>query len=140
MEIQRYTEEEIEAAYNLINLCNTLFMDDDLYHPSQEIRNYNRAKVAIRISNYLKFYNKNYNFYFFDKIIYAFNYYQKNTENKRIPPDFLSIFWKILIRQQELDGLILNRQIVNIMLYDFQILNKTIDEIEIENQILNLYQ
>ena len=76
---------------------------------------------------------------FFEKIISAFSYFQKYTENKRIPPDFLSILWKILIRQQELYGLILNQNIINIMVYDFQILNKTNEEIEIENKILNLY-
>jgi len=52
----------------------------------------------------------------------------------------MNIFWKIIIRQQELYNLILTQNIINIMLYDFQILNKTIEEIEIENRILNLYQ
>jgi len=140
MDIETHTPDEIDAANNLINLNNTVYMNNYLYNPNREIRNHNRTIVAIEISNYLKLNNKNYNFNFFEKIINAFNYFQKNIENRRIPPDFLSIFWKILIRQQELYNLILTQNIINIMLYDFQILNKTIDEIEIENQILNLYQ
>jgi hypothetical protein len=140
MDIETHTPDEIDAANNLINLNNTVYMNHYLYHPNREIRNHNRTRVAIEISNYLKSNNKNYNYNFFEKIINAFSYFQKNIENKRIPPDFLSIFWKILIRQQELYNLILTQNIINIMLYDFQILNKTIEEIEIENRILNLYQ
>ena len=139
MDIETHTSDEIDAANNLINLNNTLYMDEYLYYPNREIRNYNRSKIAIKISNYLKSNNKNYNYNFFEKIISAFSYFQKYTENKRIPPDFLSILWKILIRHQELYGLILNQNIINIMIYDFQILNKTNEEIEIETKILNLY-
>jgi hypothetical protein len=140
MDIETHTPDEIDTANNLINLNNTVYMNNYLYNPNREIRNHNRTIVAIEISNYLKLNNKNYNFNFFEKIINAFNYFQKNIENRRIPPDFLSIFWKILIRQQELYNLILTKNIINIMLYDFQILNKTKEEIEIENKILNLYQ
>ena len=140
MDIETHTPDEIDAANNLINLNNTVYMNNYLYNPNREIRNHNRTIVAIEISNYLKLNNKNYNFNFFEKIINAFNYFQKNIKNRRIPPDFLSIFWKILIRQQELYNLILTQNIINIMLYDFQILNKTKEEIEIENRILNLYQ
>ena len=139
MDIETHTPDEIDAANNLINLNNTVYMNNYLYNPNREIRNHNRTIVAIEISNYLKLNNKNYNYNFFEKIINTFNYFQKNIENRRIPPDFLSIFWKILIRQQELYNLILTQNIINIMLYDFQILNKTKEEIEIENKILNLY-
>jgi hypothetical protein len=116
-------------------------LDDNLYHTNKEIRNYNRSTVAIRISNYLKKTNQKYNYYFFEKIINCFNYYQKiNKENQpRIPPDFLTILWKILIKQQESIDLILSKNVISIMEYDLKILNKSTQEIEIENKILNLY-
>ena len=72
----------------------------------------------------------------------CFNYYQKiNKENQpRIPPDFLTILWKILIKQQESIDLILSKNVISIMEYDLKILNKSTQEIEIENKILNLYK
>ena len=54
MDIETHTPDEIDAANNLINLNNTLYMNNYLYHPNREIRNHNRTRVAIEISNYLK--------------------------------------------------------------------------------------
>ena len=142
MDLQIYTKDEINAANSLLYLNNTLYMDDNLYHTNKEIRNHNRLTVSIHISNFLKKTHLKYNYYFFEKIINCFNYYQKiNKENKpRIPPDFLTILWKILIKQQESIDLILSQNVISIMEYDLKILNKSNDEIEIENKIINLYK
>ena len=58
MDIETHTPDEIDAANNLINLNNTVYMNNYLYHPNREIRNHNRTIVAIEISNYLKLNNK----------------------------------------------------------------------------------
>jgi len=136
------TKDELIVANSLINLYNSTYFDDQLYNENKENRNYNRTKIAIQISNYLKLNNEKYNYYFFEKLINAFKYFQKNNkENQpRIPPDFLSILWKILNKQEELYGLIINTNIVIIMDHAFVDLNKTNDEIEIENKLLNLFK
>jgi hypothetical protein len=136
-----YTKEEIQAANGLIKLNNISYLEDNLYHPNIEIRNYNRTTIAINISNYLKLNNEKYNYYFFEKIINCFKYYQKNNKEKqpRIPPDFLNILWKILRKQKESHNLVLSKNVENVMEYDLKTINKTNEEIEIEDKILNLY-
>ena len=137
-----HTKDELIVANSLINLYNSAYFDYQLYNENKEIRNYNRTRIAIEISNYLKLNNEKYNYYFFEKLINAFKYFQKNNkDNKpRIPPDFLSILWKILKKQEELNSLIINKNIVIIMDHAFIDLDKTNDEIEIEDKLLNLYQ
>lgn len=136
-----YTKEEIQAANGLIKLNNISYLEDNLYHPNIEIRNNNRTTIAINISNYLKLNNEKYNYYFFEKIINCFKYYQKNNKEKqpRIPPDFLNILWKILRKQKESHNLVLSKNVENVMEYDLKTINKTNEEIEIEDKILNLY-
>ena len=140
--METHTIEEIQAANSLIQLNNISYLEHNLYHNNREIRNYNRTTIAINVSNYLKYNNEKYNYKFFEKLITCFNYYQKNNKEKqpRIPPDFLNILWKILIKQKELNQLILSKNVENVMEYDLKNINKTNEEIEIENKILNLYQ
>jgi hypothetical protein len=140
--MKTYTKDELIVANSLINLYNSTYFNDQLYNENKEIRNYNRTRIAIEISNYLKLNNTKYNYYFFEKLINAFKYFQKNNKENhpRIPPDFLSILWQILKKQEELYGLIINSNIVIIMDHAFVDLNKTNDEIEIENKLLNLFK
>jgi hypothetical protein len=139
--METYTKDEIIAVNSLMDLNNSLVLDQNLYHSNLEIRNYYRTHFAIKISNYYKLINSNYDCTFFEKIINAFKYFQSILPNneKRILPDFLTIFWNILIKQER-NGLILTDYIISIMKYDFEVQNKTIKEIEIEDKIINLYK
>jgi hypothetical protein len=119
------------------NFC----INEKIYHPDVIIRNYNRKYIAERISEYIKIFDTNYDSSFFESIIKAFDFYQfcLDENDKRIPPDFLNILYKILLRQKNNYSNFTNN-INTIMMYDTVNFIKSIEEITIEDRIVNLYK
>jgi len=118
---------EDEVADILVNFSHNITLSTN---------NINRTYFAIRVHNFLKISNIDYNSYPFEFAIKSFNYYQSLQPDgqKKEVPDFLSVLWYMLDEYYSK----LPKNIKSVIEYDRKTIIKDLRAIEIEKSIIGV--